>query len=30
MTLLAENASLREHATDRLAAVIPIPLSMKR
>ncbi|MCX4625488.1 hypothetical protein [Streptomyces sp. NBC_01443] len=27
MTLLAENASLREHATGRSAAVIPIPLS---
>ncbi|MGA4960380.1 hypothetical protein [Streptomyces lavendulocolor] len=30
MTLLAENASLREHATGRSAEVIPIPLSRKR
>ncbi|MFB7919295.1 hypothetical protein [Streptomyces sp. NPDC056061] len=27
MTLLAENAALREHATGRSAALIPIPLS---
>ncbi|MFF4012753.1 hypothetical protein [Streptomyces sp. NPDC001717] len=26
MTLLAENASLREHATNRSAAVVPLPL----